>query len=117
MLIDNAHNAVQTVVKVIPLLDINDCESNPCQNGATCQDELNSYRCICGGGYNGPNCERGETVSFLRRVQSFSVQSAVRVWACCGQHGMTPLDQRYPLWNDGLHVVEILSFYDSLLYS
>lgn len=28
-------------------VDINECDSNPCQNGATCKDAANSYRCEC----------------------------------------------------------------------
>lgn len=28
-------------------VDINECDSNPCQNGATCEDAANSYRCHC----------------------------------------------------------------------
>ena len=65
--IDSANNAVQIDVKLIPLLDINECESNPCQNGATCRDLVGGYVCSCGGGYTGPNCEGGKTVSFFCR--------------------------------------------------
>lgn len=28
-------------------VDINECYSNPCKNGATCEDAANSYRCHC----------------------------------------------------------------------
>uniref|UniRef100_A0A665VWF2 Crumbs cell polarity complex component 2b n=1 Tax=Echeneis naucrates TaxID=173247 RepID=A0A665VWF2_ECHNA len=28
-------------------VDINECDSHPCQNGATCEDAANTYRCIC----------------------------------------------------------------------
>lgn len=28
-------------------MDINECDSSPCQNGATCTDAANSYRCHC----------------------------------------------------------------------
>ena len=33
--------------------NINECASNPCQNGATCEDQVNGYRCACVAGYNG----------------------------------------------------------------
>ncbi|NWV29120.1 FA9 factor, partial [Origma solitaria] len=33
------------------------CNSNPCQNGAVCKDEINSYVCWCPAGYEGKNCE------------------------------------------------------------
>jgi len=58
--IDSANTAVQTDVKVIPLLEINECESTPCQTGATCHDHMNGYVCSCSAGYTGPNCERGK---------------------------------------------------------
>ena len=40
--------------------DIDDCESNPCQNGATCVDGIDSYTCECANGYSGDNCETGK---------------------------------------------------------
>ena len=39
--------------------DIDDCASNPCQNGGTCNDEVNSYTCDCVPGHAGDNCEIG----------------------------------------------------------
>lgn len=43
-----------------PFTDINDCESNPCKNGGTCIDGVNSYKCICSGGWEGAYCETSE---------------------------------------------------------
>ncbi|CAG2214236.1 CSMD [Mytilus edulis] len=37
--------------------DINECLSTPCQNGATCHNEVNAYSCTCVPGYQGTNCE------------------------------------------------------------
>lgn len=38
--------------------DINECNSNPCENGGHCVDSRNSYNCLCGHtGYEGVNCE------------------------------------------------------------
>ena len=39
------------------LTDIDDCSSNPCQNGGTCIDGVNMYTCNCGVGYNGDHCD------------------------------------------------------------
>ena len=39
--------------------DIDECSSNPCQNGATCTDDVNSYTCGCVAGYTGVLCETG----------------------------------------------------------
>jgi hypothetical protein len=36
---------------------INECESNPCRNGATCFDGYNKYQCSCVPGTQGINCE------------------------------------------------------------
>lgn len=41
-------------------VDFNECGSNPCQNGGTCTDHLNRYRCLCMQGYNGVNCQTGQ---------------------------------------------------------
>ncbi|KAG5871345.1 hypothetical protein JTB14_008042 [Gonioctena quinquepunctata] len=37
--------------------DINECESNPCQNNGTCLDAQNGYTCNCLPGYSGIYCE------------------------------------------------------------
>jgi len=34
-----------------------DCSPNPCQNGGTCVDGVNSYTCTCATGWTGTNCE------------------------------------------------------------
>ena len=38
-------------------VNINECSPNPCQNGGTCTDDINSYTCSCVPGYNGTSCE------------------------------------------------------------
>ncbi|XP_066271846.1 fibropellin-1-like [Branchiostoma lanceolatum] len=37
--------------------DFDDCLSNPCQNGGTCQDGLGQYSCACPSGWHGTQCE------------------------------------------------------------
>ncbi|MFT3771512.1 MAG: calcium-binding EGF-like domain-containing protein [Minicystis sp.] len=37
--------------------NIDDCASNPCQNGGTCTDGVNSYTCACPAGFTGTNCD------------------------------------------------------------
>ncbi|XP_066275240.1 neurogenic locus notch homolog protein 1-like [Branchiostoma lanceolatum] len=34
-----------------------ECASDPCQYGATCEDEVNGYTCTCAAGYEGVHCE------------------------------------------------------------
>ncbi|XP_048462936.1 cubilin [Rhincodon typus] len=36
--------------------NINECASNPCQNGGSCTDGVNSYSCICTNEWTGPQC-------------------------------------------------------------
>nr|XP_043900380.1 sushi, nidogen and EGF-like domain-containing protein 1 isoform X1 [Solea senegalensis] len=38
-------------------IDVNECASHPCQNGGTCQDQINSFICQCLPGYTGSLCE------------------------------------------------------------
>lgn len=37
--------------------EIDECEEHPCQNGATCQDHVAAYSCLCVTGFQGPDCE------------------------------------------------------------
>ena len=43
-------------------LDIDDCESTPCENGGTCEDGVNSYNCTCMPGYSGHDCGTGNAI-------------------------------------------------------
>ncbi|XP_050461753.1 cubilin-like [Cataglyphis hispanica] len=38
------------------LLRENECQSNPCQNGGTCEDLYDAYQCHCPSNWEGPNC-------------------------------------------------------------
>lgn len=38
-------------------VNIDECESNPCAQGSTCVDGINSYACVCQDGLTGTNCE------------------------------------------------------------
>jgi 6-phosphogluconolactonase (cycloisomerase 2 family) len=41
---------------------IDDCDPNPCLNGGTCADGVNSYSCNCAEGYWGENCKEVEDI-------------------------------------------------------
>ncbi len=47
---------------IIIVVDIDECESNPCQNNATCNDMVDMYNCSCVVGYAGQHCETGKCV-------------------------------------------------------
>ena len=38
-------------------VDVNECESDPCQNGGHCSDHLNAFSCACVSNYHGLLCE------------------------------------------------------------
>ena len=44
--------------------EINECDSNPCQNGGTCKDDIASFSCSCPTGYEGDQCQTGEIKAF-----------------------------------------------------
>ena len=41
-------------------VNLDACELNPCQNGGTCQDEIDGYTCQCEPEYEGENREKGK---------------------------------------------------------
>ncbi|KAJ8280697.1 hypothetical protein GJAV_G00057890 [Gymnothorax javanicus] len=38
-------------------IETNECDSNPCKNGGSCNDMENDYSCTCPQGFYGKNCE------------------------------------------------------------
>ena len=40
--------------------EIDECSSDPCQNGGFCLDRIDSYVCACQPGFTGTNCDQGE---------------------------------------------------------
>lgn len=46
--------------------DGDQCASNPCQNGGSCEDQLQSYICFCPEGFEGRNCETSEESHILQ---------------------------------------------------
>ncbi|MGH0146674.1 UNVERIFIED_CONTAM: hypothetical protein FKN15_039617 [Acipenser sinensis] len=43
---------------MVQIPDIDECQSNPCQNGGTCIDGINSFTCMCLPSYAGTVCEQ-----------------------------------------------------------
>lgn len=75
--------------------DENQCASNPCKNGGSCEDNFQSYICLCPDGFEGRNCETSE--------EPHSVQTGSR-----GLMGMAWSGVRWaqPQWKFGLGDLE-----------
>ena len=43
-------------------VDINECDSNACENGGTCTDMEDGYTCACQRGFIGIECETGNII-------------------------------------------------------
>lgn len=43
--------------------DIDECESNPCQNNGTCWDQVDGFICNCTANYTGDYCEYSVSIS------------------------------------------------------
>lgn len=56
------------------------CQSGPCQNGATCVDQINAYICICPVNFEGRHCDKGNTQQSSQhntRICRMSIYSSV----------------------------------------
>ena len=62
----------------IDVVDINECSSSPCQNGAVCTDAVNSYTCACAAGYTGTHCETGECMGLSNSCNRLSTYNVKR---------------------------------------
>ena len=45
--------------------DVDECSSQPCQNGGVCEDLIDSYACTCQPGFTGLNCQHGNGIQVL----------------------------------------------------
>ena len=53
-------------------LDINECEPQPCLNGGTCTDGINSFTCTCAEGWTGDHCEKSKfLLDNFAQIKSF----------------------------------------------
>ena len=41
------------------MTDVDECASDPCDNGGSCDDMIAGYNCSCAAGFAGINCETG----------------------------------------------------------
>ena len=80
----------------IYLTDIDECSSDPCQNGGTCVDQVNGYLCQCSPGYTDLQCKTGKCIK--------------EVFTCQDTDGVFSLWGLYCTQSRGI-VLVILGFY------
>ncbi|XP_036244633.1 sushi, nidogen and EGF-like domain-containing protein 1 isoform X3 [Molothrus ater] len=74
-------------------VDVDECLSHPCQNGATCLNDAGRFTCRCPPGFRGNNCETAESPCENRVCQNGgSCQVVNRTAECLCQSGYTGED-------------------------
>ena len=68
-------NTYKEVPYFFKYLDIDECDPDPCQNGTTCNDQVNGYTCDCYAGYTGTDCQTGNYMTL-----SFTISDQIN---CC----------------------------------
>ena len=83
-------------------VDIDECESSPCQNGAPCTTpSVDFYMCACLDGYSGINCEISRLDVQTRRISNSRNVKISRLTA-------TLSVSQVEFTHSSLHVLELL---------
>jgi hypothetical protein len=83
------------------LIDPDDCAPNPCQNGGTCVDGVNSYSCVCPPGLSGQHCEIAECPCMIHpEFAAIAAQLDTCILEFPLGDGITQLDVKNAATND-----------------
>lgn len=55
-------------INIFNIPDVDECLSNPCDNGASCENLVNAYRCHCAPGFSGTHCEMSKKILNLIKI-------------------------------------------------
>ena len=55
---------------LFPFSADDECASEPCVNGGSCQDSVDIYECICRPGFAGTNCEISNSNKLIVKLKS-----------------------------------------------
>ena len=78
------------------LIDIDECASDPCQNGATCVDGVNGYTCTCASGYTDTHCDAGMSSVFTSDKQFHHHDSLF--YSVIYRHSSCKCELEYLIW-------------------
>ena len=59
--------------------NVNDCDPNPCENGGTCQDEINSFTCLCATNSIGRTCQGNTSFEVIKNDRNSQPQKG-KLW-------------------------------------
>jgi len=65
------------------IVDVDDCDVQPCLNGATCFDEVDNFMCQCTPGYNGTVCDIGIIVTESILNFKFLIEKYIQMTTVC----------------------------------
>ena len=72
-------------IRSIDFSNINECSSTPCENGASCSDQINGYTCTSVAGYTGILCQTSLYISRPREMNlgaSMHIKHFSELYAC-----------------------------------